>query len=109
MRGSRLFGRHCKEQASSCSLTTLETSRSKGGGARERGLFDMRFFTVLPRRRSALEETDVRLPTYDEIARDRGQLGALEYPLDRSLFVVGPPGSGKTILAVRRARMAAEQ
>ena len=56
-----------------------------------------------------MEETDVRLPTYDEIARDRGQLGALEYPLDRSLFVVGPPGSGKTILAVRRARMAAEQ
>jgi len=32
----------------------------------------------------------------------------LEYPLDRSLFVVGPPGSGKTVLAVHRAQMVAE-
>lgn len=51
----------------------------------------------------------MRLPTYDEIARDEEQLGVLEHPLDQSLFVVGPPGSGKTILAARRARMAAEQ
>ena len=31
----------------------------------------------------------------------------LEYPLNQSLFIVGPPGSGKTMLAVRRAIMAA--
>ena len=30
----------------------------------------------------------------------------LEYPLDQSLFVVGPPGSGKTVLAIYRAQMA---
>jgi MoxR-like ATPase len=29
-------------------------------------------------------------------------------PLDEPLFVVGPPGSGKTVLAVRRARALAE-
>ena len=32
------------------------------------------------------------------------QLDILDWPLDRSLFVVGPPGSGKTILAVQRAQ-----
>ena len=50
---------------------------------------------------------DVRLPTYDEIARDEEQLGVYETPFDESLFVVGPPGSGKTVLAVRRAQMLA--
>ena len=49
----------------------------------------------------------MRLPTYDEIARDEKQLEALETPLDESLFAVGPPGSGKTVLAVRRAQMLA--
>lgn len=32
----------------------------------------------------------------------------LEYPLDRSLFVAGPPGSGKSVLALRRASLAAQ-
>ena len=36
------------------------------------------------------------------------QLEVLEHPLDRSLFVAGPPGSGKTVLALQRAQMIAE-
>ena len=50
----------------------------------------------------------MRLPTYAEIARDEEQLAVLETPFDQSLFVAGPPGSGKTVLAVRRAQMLAE-
>ena len=50
----------------------------------------------------------MKLPTYDEFKRVPEQLRVLEYPLDRSLFVTGPPGSGKTVLAVRRARAVAE-
>ena len=49
----------------------------------------------------------MRLPTYDEIAREEEQLEVYEAPFDESLFVVGPPGSGKTVLAVQRARMLA--
>ena len=49
----------------------------------------------------------MRLPTYDEIARDDKQLEVYERPFDQSLFVVGPPGSGKTVLAVHRAQMLA--
>ena len=52
-------------------------------------------------------EIDVRLPTYEDIARDEEQLGVYETPFDESLFVAGPPGSGKTVLAVHRARMLA--
>jgi superfamily I DNA and RNA helicase len=44
----------------------------------------------------------VRLPTWDELIAE--QLAIWEYPLDQSLFVAGPPGSGKTILAVHRAQ-----
>lgn len=50
----------------------------------------------------------MRLPTWDELVNDEEQLDVLEHPLDQSLFVVGPPGSGKTVLAVYRARMVAE-
>ena len=49
----------------------------------------------------------MRLPTYEEIARDDEQLEVYETPFDESLFVVGPPGSGKTVLAVHRAQMLA--
>ena len=52
-------------------------------------------------------EDDVRLPTYEEIARDDEQLEVYETPFDESVFVVGPPGSGKTVLAVHRAQMLA--
>ena len=47
----------------------------------------------------------MRLPTWDELVEE--QIEVLEHPLDKSLFVVGPPGSGKTVLAVRRAQMVA--
>ncbi len=50
----------------------------------------------------------MRLPTWDELASVEEQLEVLEYPLDESLFVAGPPGSGKTVLAVHRAKMTAE-
>ncbi len=50
----------------------------------------------------------MRLPTWEELASVEEQLNVLECPLDQSLFVVGPPGSGKTVLAVRRAQMVAE-
>ncbi len=49
----------------------------------------------------------MRLPTYEEIARVEEQLAVYETPFDQSLFVVGPPGSGKTVLAVHRAQMIA--
>ena len=49
----------------------------------------------------------MRLPTYDEIRRDEKQRDVYEMPFDESLYVVGPPGSGKTVLAVRRAQMVA--
>ena len=50
----------------------------------------------------------MRLPTWDELSSVPEQLDVLEYPLDQSLFVVGPPGSGKTVLAMHRARQVAE-
>ena len=50
----------------------------------------------------------MRLPTWEELEAQPEQLAVLEHPLDRSLFVVGPPGSGKTVLAVQRARLAAQ-
>ena len=50
----------------------------------------------------------MRLPTWDEINKQEDQRDVLEYPLDQPLFVVGPPGSGKTILALRRAEMIAD-
>ena len=49
----------------------------------------------------------MRLPTYDEIKRVEKQLEVFEFPFDQSLFVAGPPGSGKTVLAVQRAEMLA--
>ena len=50
----------------------------------------------------------MRLPTWDEVNSDEEQLNVLETPLDESLFVAGPPGSGKTSLAVWRADTLAE-
>lgn len=50
----------------------------------------------------------MKLPTWDELRRDWDQLDILEHPLDQPLFVAGPPGSGKTVIAVRRALMLAD-
>jgi superfamily I DNA and RNA helicase len=47
----------------------------------------------------------MRLPSWDELQEDSDQLEVLEHPLDQPLFVAGPPGSGKTVLAVRRAQL----
>lgn len=48
----------------------------------------------------------MRLPAYDDLEDE--QLEVLEHPLDEPLFVAGPPGSGKTVLSVARARSALE-
>lgn len=50
----------------------------------------------------------MRLPTWDELNQDEEQLEVLEMPLDRPVFVAGPPGSGKTSLAIWRADALAE-
>ena len=50
----------------------------------------------------------MRLPTWEELEGVEEQLDVLEWPLNKPLFVAGPPGSGKTVLAVRRAQMIAE-
>ena len=50
----------------------------------------------------------MRLPTWEELESVEEQLDVLEWPLDKPLFVAGPPGSGKTVLAVHRAQMIAK-
>ena len=50
----------------------------------------------------------MRLPTWQEVRKQPEQLEVLEHPLDESLFVAGPPGSGKSVLALRRATLAAQ-
>ena len=50
----------------------------------------------------------MRLPTWEELRSVEEQLDVLEWPLDKPLFVAGPPGSGKTVLAVSRAQMVVE-
>lgn len=49
----------------------------------------------------------MHLPPWNELIEE--QLDVLETPLDESLFVVGPPGSGKTVLAVQRTDMLHER
>ncbi len=45
----------------------------------------------------------MRLPTWEELSSNEEQLKVLEAPLDKHLFAAGPPGSGKTSLAIWRA------
>lgn len=51
----------------------------------------------------------MKLPSWSELEANEQQRDVLEVPLDQSLFVVGPPGSGKTVLALRRAEMVAQK
>jgi superfamily I DNA/RNA helicase len=50
---------------------------------------------------------EMRLPTWDELIAE--QLDVMEHSLNKPLFVAGPPGSGKTVLAVRRAEAASAE
>ena len=47
----------------------------------------------------------MRLPAWQDLIDE--QKNVYDHPLDESLFVVGPPGSGKTSLAIHRAQMVA--
>ena len=47
----------------------------------------------------------MKLPTWGELVGE--QLTVMGHRLNQPLFVAGPPGSGKTVLAVRRAILAA--
>lgn len=51
----------------------------------------------------------MRLPIWSEFTAYEGQRDVMEVPLDQSLFAVGPPGSGKTLLALARARLMTKQ
>lgn len=46
------------------------------------------------------------LPNWDEVKGRQRQV--LDHPLSEHLFVIGPPGSGKTLLAIQRMTMLAE-
>ena len=48
----------------------------------------------------------MHLPPWEELSKEQRKVQG--YPLDKSLFVVGPPGSGKTTLAIQRAEMLLE-
>ena len=48
----------------------------------------------------------MKLPTYDRLSRD--QANALKIPLDDSCLITGPPGSGKTVIAIHRANEASQ-
>lgn len=44
----------------------------------------------------------IRLPAWNELSKDE-QVPILNLPLDKNCVVLGPPGSGKTVLALHRA------
>jgi superfamily I DNA/RNA helicase len=49
----------------------------------------------------------VRLPSYQDLSREQDKINNL--PLDGSYLVVGPPGTGKTVMALYRAQMLARK
>src|SRR5687767_5811755 len=45
----------------------------------------------------------MRLPSYQDLSKEQDRINNL--PLDASFLVVGPPGTGKTVMALYRAEM----
>jgi DNA helicase IV len=49
----------------------------------------------------------LKLPTYENLSLEQDNV--LDLPLDRNHIVIGPPGSGKTVLAIYRAQMLSQK
>lgn len=49
----------------------------------------------------------MRLPSYQDLTKQQDKI--LQIPLDQSCLITGPPGSGKTVMALYRARRLAEK
>jgi len=49
----------------------------------------------------------MKLPSYQELSKEQDKINTL--PLDGSFLVVGPPGTGKTVMALYRAQMLAKK
>jgi superfamily I DNA/RNA helicase len=49
----------------------------------------------------------VKLPSYQDLSKEQDKINDL--PLDESYLIVGPPGTGKTVMALYRAKMLTSQ